>query len=448
MNNSKELFETIIEKQQNAMNSFVETANKFQEAMKSENPMEKSTEVYKTWWENQMATFKNMSTENNPENKVNETMDKTEEFFKNMYNAQLDAFKKASDFNLGMYNTINSFGKTTTETNQNFLDLNSTWNTLFESWNKTLNSTMGSLNSMMPGSTHKELFQNAMNTNALYFKLQEFYKPFFQAFQTKDFSYEGMKNIFDPSNYKKVTEELFSTFFPTTNLNTLMESNAKMVKDFFANNTTVNNDFQEYWKLFADKFPNMISGDFAKFTETFKGFNTSLTETFSPLMKLVTPSKEKENIELAMINFDKAATYQIKLNNLQNHLYKTGQKVSNDMFAHMTEKMKEASTATSFQPFFNEWVNINEKHYTELFSTEEFSKLKADLTTLSFEIKKNLEKQFENRVETLPLVVKSEMDELYKTIHDLKKTVKALESKLTTETTTTTRTNTKKTATV
>jgi polyhydroxyalkanoate synthesis regulator phasin len=192
----------------------------------------------------------------------------------------------------------------------------------------------------------------------------------------------------------------------------------------------------------------MISGDFAKFTETFKGFNTSLTETFSPLMKLVTPSKEKENIELAMINFDKAATYQIKLNNLQNHLYKTGQKVSNDMFAHMTEKMKEASTATSFQPFFNEWVNINEKHYTELFSTEEFSKLKADLTTLSFEIKKNLEKQFENRVETLPLVVKSEMDELYKTIHDLKKTVKALESKLTTETTTTTRTNTKKTATV
>jgi len=306
---------------------------------------------------------------------------------------------------------------------------------------------MHSLNSMMPGSTHQELFKNAMNTNALYFKLQDFYKPFFQAFQTKDFSYEGMKNMFDPSNYKKVTEELFNSFFPTTNLNTMLESNMKMVKDFFANNTTVNKDFQEYWKLFTDKFPHLISGDFAKFTDTFKGFNTSLTETFSPMMKLVAPSKEKENVELAMVNFDKATAYQLKLNELQNHLYKTGQHVSTDMFTYLTEKMKETTMTTSFQPFFNEWVNINEKHYTTLFSTEEFSKLKADLTTLSFEIKKNLEKQFENRIESLPLVVKSEMDELYKTIHDLKKTVKTLESKLSTETTTA-RTTTKKTATV
>jgi len=338
MNNSKELFETVMETQQKAMNSFVETANKFQEAMKSENPMEKSTEVYKNWWENQMAMFNNNTTEHKTENKANATFEKSEEFFKNMYTAQLDAFKKAADFNLGMYNTLNSFGKSTTESNQNFLDLNSTWNTLFESWNKTLNSTMHSLNSMMPGSTHQELFKNAMNTNALYFKLQDFYKPFFQAFQTKDFSYEGMKNMFDPSNYKKVTEELFNSFFPTTNLNTMLESNMKMVKDFFANNTTVNKDFQEYWKLFTDKFPHLISGDFAKFTETFKGFNTSLTETFSPIMKLVAPSKEKENVELAMVNFDKAAAYQLKLNELQNHLYKTGQHVSTDMFTYLTEK--------------------------------------------------------------------------------------------------------------
>ena len=393
MNNTKELFETVMETQQKAMNTFVETANKFQEAMKSDNPMEKSTEVYKNWWENQMSMFNNISTEHKPENKLNETFGKTEEFFKNMYNTQVDALKKATDFNLGMYNSLNSFGKSTNETNQNFLDLNSTWNTLFDSWNKTLNSTMHSLNTMMPGTMHKELFQNAMNTNALYFKLQEFYKPFFQAFQNKDFTIDGFKNLFDPTNYKKVTEELFGNFFPTSNLNTMLENNVKMVKDFFANNNTVNKDFQEYWKLFTDKFPHLISGDFVKFTETFKGVNTSLTDTFAPLMKLVTPSKEKENIELAMANFDKVATYQTKLNLLQNHLYTTGQKVSNEMFSHMTEKMKDATMTSSFQPFFNDWVNINEKHYTQLFSTDEFSKLKGELTTISMEIKKNLEKQ-------------------------------------------------------
>jgi hypothetical protein len=227
----------------------------------------------------------------------------------------------------------------------------------------------------------------------------------------------------------------------------MLESNVKLVQDFFTNNQNLNKDFQEYWKLFTDKFPHLVSGDFVKFTETFKGVNTSLTDTFSPLMKLVAPSKEKENVELAMANFDKAASYQVKLNLLQNHLYKTGQKVSNEMFSFLTDKVKDTTFTTTFQPFFNEWVNINEKHYTTLFSTEEFSKLKADLTTLSFEIKKNLEKQFENRVESLPLVVKSEMDELYKTIHDLKRTVKTLESKLSNETATT-KTTTKRTTTV
>jgi cell division septum initiation protein DivIVA len=48
------------------------------------------------------------------------------------------------------------------------------------------------------------------------------------------------------------------------------------------------------------------------------------------------------------------------------------------------------------------------------------------------DVKKNIELQFENKIEHLPLVVKSELNELYQTIHDLKKTIKTLESKINT----------------
>ena len=84
-----------------------------------------------------------------------------------------------------------------------------------------------------------------------------------------------------------------------------------------------------------------------------------------------------------------------------------------------------------------------------MYATEEFSKLKAELTTLSLDVKKNIEQQFENKIEHLPLVVKSELNELYQTIHDLKKTIKALESKVNTtaKTTATKTTATKTTAT-
>ena len=43
MNNTKQILDTVVETQTKAMNSFVETATKFQEALKSENAFEKST---------------------------------------------------------------------------------------------------------------------------------------------------------------------------------------------------------------------------------------------------------------------------------------------------------------------------------------------------------------------------------------------------------------------
>ena len=155
MNNTKQILDTVVETQNKAMNSFVETANKFQEALKSENAFEKSTEIYKNWWESQMSIFKNLSTDSKLDipYTTNLTTEKAEDFYKNIYTNQLDSIKKATDFNLNLYNSLSSFGKTTNETNEHLLNANTTWNTLFESWTKTLNSTFESLTKTLPKDT-------------------------------------------------------------------------------------------------------------------------------------------------------------------------------------------------------------------------------------------------------------------------------------------------------
>ncbi len=452
MNNTKEILDTVVETQTKAINSFVETANKFQEALKSENTFEKSSEIYKNWWESQVSLFNNLSKDSKLDTPFtqNFSTEKAEDYYKNIYTSQLDSIKKATDFNLNLYNSLSSFGKPATEASEQFLTMNSTWNTLFESWTKTLSSTFESLNKTMPKNTfNKDLFTNAFNTNNLYFKLQEFYQPLFAALKSNNFSIENFKNIFEPSQYKKITEELFQNFFPSNNLNSLLENNTKFVQDFFTTQKNSNKDFQAYWSTFTEKFPTLVSTDFAKWNDSFKNTQHSFSESFAPLMKLVSDSKEKENAELAIASLDKASVYSMKLAEMQYLLYTTGQNVAKDVANLVSEKAKDTTFTASFQPFFNEWVSLNEKHYTQLFSTEDFSKLKGELTTLSLEIKKNLEAQFENKIEALPLVVKSEMDELYKTIHDLKKTIKTLESKVTAfEKPTATKTTARKTATV
>jgi len=69
MNNTKQILETVVESQTKAINNFVETANKFQEAFKSGKALEQSTEIYKDWWNSQMSLFKNITTEANTEAK-------------------------------------------------------------------------------------------------------------------------------------------------------------------------------------------------------------------------------------------------------------------------------------------------------------------------------------------------------------------------------------------
>ena len=454
MNNTNEIFETIVETQKKTIDTLVDTTNKFQEAIKSGNPLEKSSEIYQNWWDTQLTILNNITnkTKSGVEENLHSTKSKTEDFYKNLYEQQIDAVKKAAEFNLNFFNTVSNLGKNTTETNESFNAVYGQWNTLFESWTKSLNTTFETLSKSMPSNLNTDLFQTTYNTNTLFLKLQDFYKPYFTAFKDNKFSVDSMKSLFDPAQYKTITEETFASFFKKNDLNTLIESNSKMIQDFFANQKNSTKEYQEFWTLFTSKFPHLFSNDLGKLNDVFTNVSTSYTELFAPAMKLVSNSKEKENIELLISTLDKSTTYNVKLAQIQYLLYTTGQKVAEEVGKHIVDKTQNQDVNYTFQTFFNEWVAINEKHYAVLFGTDEFSKLKAEVLTLSLEVKKNIEKQFETRIEHLPLVVKSEMTELYQTIHDLKKTIKSLEAKVNvakpTTTTSATKTTTAKKATV
>ena len=430
MNNTNEIFETIVDTQKKSIETLVDTTNKIQEALKSENAAEKTTEIYQNWWNTQLSLLNNLTSQTKTE--VENSQVKTEDFYKDAYKTQIEVIKKASDFNLNLFNAMSNFGKKSSETNDQFQTAYSNWNTLFESWTKSLNTTVESLNSTFPKAFSPELFQNTMNTNTLFLKLQNFYQPYFNAIKGGNFSADSIKTLFDPAQYKKITEETFSSFFKGQNLNTLIETNTKLIHDFFQKQQNTTKEYKEFWNVFTEKFPTIISTDFGKFNDTFKNINGSYKDLFEPALKLISNAKEKENIELAVESLDKSTTYSIKLAQIQYLLNKTGQSVAEEVGKLMVEKSKNFELTNSFQTFFNDWVAINEKHYTQLYATKEFSKLKAELTTLSLDVKKNIEQQFENRIEHLPLVVKSELNELYQTIHDLKKTIKALESKVNT----------------
>jgi polyhydroxyalkanoate synthesis regulator phasin len=162
--------------------------------------------------------------------------------------------------------------------------------------------------------------------------------------------------------------------------------------------------------------------------------NNVFGKTFEPLLKLANPGKEKENIEATIALLDKVTEFSIKQSELQSQLYKTMQASMEALAKETQEKYKDVQAGNFTMPtateLYNEWVKTNEKMYSELFATDEFSKVKAEALNLSMDVKKHFQSQFENMFEQYPVVFKSEMEDIYKTMHDLKKTIKDLQTKL------------------
>jgi polyhydroxyalkanoate synthesis regulator phasin len=182
----------------------------------------------------------------------------------------------------------------------------------------------------------------------------------------------------------------------------------------------------------------MFSGNSEQMKDLYSKLNNVFAKTFEPLLKLANPGKEKENVEATIALMDKVTEYSIKQSELQAQLYKTMQASMETLAKETQEKYKNLQadiqagkvTLPTANELYNEWVKTNEKTFADLFATDEFSKVKAEALNLSMDVKKHFEKQFENVFEQYPIAFKSELDEVYKTIYELKKTVKDLQTKL------------------
>jgi topoisomerase IA-like protein len=62
----------------------------------------------------------------------------------------------------------------------------------------------------------------------------------------------------------------------------------------------------------------------------------------------------------------------------------------------------------------------------ELFGSEHFSQLQAEMSSLGFRLKKQMDEQMENTLSNLPIVTRTEMDSMYKSMYEMNKELRNL----------------------
>ena len=88
---------------------------------------------------------------------------------------------------------------------------------------------------------------------------------------------------------------------------------------------------------------------------------------------------------------------------------------------------RNKKTLTNFDELFKTWVETNEAVFHDLFETKEYAAAQSKLGQISSHLYKDFEQMFEVMLKDFPVVTRSHVDELAKTVFELKRKVRDLE---------------------
>lgn len=436
MKTSNPVIDTLVESQTQFVNNWIDSAKKMQSAFTSGNITTEGQSLYKEYFDKQMGILNNM--QQSSANMFTGSETNPQEFFKNWFNQQATYAKQMADFNQSINSSFSSFGKPAQDYMANFGQTNTTFTNMYNSWLNTFNSSFDSMSKNMNNTFNKDVFTNFMQGNQVYAKMQEFFQPMSSMMQKGQFNMDAFKNQFTADAYTNLTKQMFGNLYNQSSIQQVYDNGIKQLQDFFANQNNLGKEYYAQMQNITKDFPKLFpANDTLGSMKDFYGqVNNVFGKTFEPLLKLVNAGKEKENAEAMIALMDRMTEYSIKQAELQSFLTSTAKKGVEKIAQEYSEKYNNHKALTQMpnaQEMYAEWVKVNETLFTELFASEEFSKVKGEALNLSMDVKKHFEKQFESTFASYPVVFKSEVEELQKTIYDLKKQVKDLQSKVSTQ---------------
>ncbi len=201
----------------------------------------------------------------------------------------------------------------------------------------------------------------------------------------------------------------------TAKLNETMNSFSAQGMDAYKN-------MGSQWQQFIPQGHNM----FSEAMNNYNNMYSQMQNAVAPYAKLITPTSDSKNTEAVSNIFDMMNKYQILNSQMKFMTYTTGVKAMDKMGINIAEKLKSGAKYNNMQ----EWLSTSDAFFVELFETDEFSKVQAESSSLALRIKHAIDLQMEKAFVNMPIVPRSEMDELYKTIYELKKRIRTMEKEM------------------
>ncbi len=467
--NNNGFMDTMMDAQKQMVNTVLENTKKL---TNGNNPitetMEKGSEWYKNWLDNQKNVLGQTADKaTTATNNMQENASKMNDFYQNWMNTQSGWGKQMWDMNTNFMknatqqqtaanpmeqmtanwnnmtsqynNWMNNMGTMNTWMNNmnNFQNMNpfnmnnlkgatETANNFFTQWSDMLHSNFAEFQKNLQSGTIQDAYKNMVNTTDGFTRFAEMWQPMWKSIQEKTFNMDQYKQYMNPALYKEFMDKFFS--FMPDNVRTYMHQMTEAMKGGFQQMGNLNvNGFQQVRQMMGS-MPGMNTGDmFGNMLSAYSNMQNMMQQAVSPISRMMTPNQYTKNAAEWQDLANRYVVYSIKNAELQYMVYNQGTKVMDALAENVTNKIQHGEEVKSMMALYQEWMSISDKTFVSLFESEDYSKLMAEVSALQLKLKKDSELQMEKLFVNIPVATRTEMDELYKTIYDLKKEVRQLE---------------------
>lgn len=269
----------------------------------------------------------------------------------------------------------------------------------------------------------KETFSKTLYGSTAMQKLYELWQPLLNAMRDKSIDPASYSDFTDPAKIKQLVDKLF---------NFDLDAMGQFQKQL----SQYTNLYQQFGKSFTDntqtQFNSFTQNDFQpeNLVKQMQAAYTAFENTAGKLFSVPAVGKDREKMELFSQCAKAFSDYAASNIEYQKLMQTTGSEAMHNVVKTLAAKVQAGEKFEKFDEFFALWIDINEQTFNKLFQTKAFSQKRNAMTEAGFKARKLYNQVLENQLADFPIARRSEMDEVYKTIYDLRKEVKSLKSEL------------------
>lgn len=302
-------------------------------------------------------------------------------------------------------------------------------NSPYEAWTKMMEYYNPFDASKMMGAGTRDVFEKILNSNKLYLGVYEQWKKF-----NDDYLKPG-SDIYKENLNQLVNQ--FNEIF-TNNLIPLLP---KEIKGLMINSQSYFNTYLKTLENFvgpwsfayqniADIYMEAIYKDPMKLSDSLKEWKDAYNKTFGILVKSPVVGSSREMLEQNNKAVDSMIDMLISVSEFMTKSLSVGYKNSQEVFEEYFEAVDKGEDPKTFNEFYKMWSKHVENAIEKYFYTDEFSKLIAKAADSYMIFKIEFDKLIEKSLSDSPIVTKSEVDNVYKNVYELRREVRSLKKEL------------------